>query len=284
MSDSNEDNGSLASAEYWEAAANGWALHQEFFRRFTAPVSERLVNMLALEPGQRVLELAAGIGDTGFLAAARILPGGVLVCSDRAESMLSGARARAQELGIDNVEFSVLDAEWIDLPVASVDRVLCRWGYMLMTDIGAALRETRRVLRPDGKLALAAWDSLAHNPWAREPGAVLAERGLTSPSAADGPGPFALGDSERLRTMLADAGFGEIEIDAIDLVESHSDFDSFFDIRLDISRSFHDAVMSQPEAVITEIRAELQDRLAQYTAADGSLAIPGRTLVAVATA
>ena len=77
-----------------------------------------------------------------------------------------------------NVEFQVWGAEWIDLPVASVDAVLCRWGYMLMADPLAALRETRRVLRPGGRLALAVWDAASANPWALGPQLVLRERGL----------------------------------------------------------------------------------------------------------
>ncbi len=83
--------------------------------------------------------------------------------------MLEGARARALELGLSNIEFKVLNAEWIDLPLASVDAVLCRWGYMLMADPAAALAETRRVLRPGGRVALAVWDALEANPWALLP-------------------------------------------------------------------------------------------------------------------
>jgi SAM-dependent methyltransferase len=274
---------SLADAEYWETAAAGWTRHQDFFRRFSAPVSQWLVDAVAPTPGQRLLELAAGIGDTGFLAAPKLAPGGLLICSDRAEAMLAAARARAVEVGCDNVEFKVLDGEWIDLPVADVDGVICRWGYMLMDDPAAALRETRRVLRPEGRVALAAWDALAQNPWAGVPGAVLRDRGLSEPAAPDAPGPFVLGDPERLTALLHEAGFAEVTVEAIDLVEEQPDFDSFFDTRLDLSPAFHDAVMSQPAAVIAEIRADLEARLAPYASEAGELAIPGRTLVASAS-
>ena len=125
-----------------------------------------------------MLELAAGLGETGMLAAELIAPLGGVIISDQSEAMLEGARARAAELELSNVEFQALNAEWIDLPLASVDAVLCRWGYMLMADPRAALTETRRVLRPHGRLALAVWDAIEHNPWARLPGLELAERGL----------------------------------------------------------------------------------------------------------
>ena len=107
---------------------------------------------VAPQPGEKVLELAAGLGETGLLAAELVAPGGEVVISDQAEGMLEGARERAAELGIANVRFQVLSGEWIDLPIASVDIVLCRWGYMLMVDPAAALTETRRVLAPGGRL------------------------------------------------------------------------------------------------------------------------------------
>ena len=122
------------------------------------------------QPGQRVLELAAGMGETGMLAAELVAPVGGVVISDQAEAMLEGARRRAQELSLSNLEFQVLNAEWIDLPLASIDAVLCRWGFMLLADPGAALAECRRVLRPGGRLALAVWDRIEANPWASSAG------------------------------------------------------------------------------------------------------------------
>src|SRR5947199_5705401 len=95
------------------------------------PVSRWMADAVRPQPGLRVLELAAGAGDTGFLAAELIRPGGTLICSDAAETMLEVARGRAAELGIDNVEFKRIELGWIDLETASVDRILCKWGVML---------------------------------------------------------------------------------------------------------------------------------------------------------
>jgi SAM-dependent methyltransferase len=273
-----------ASLEGWEAAAPGWVRRQELMRRYAAPVSHSMLDALELQPGERVLELAGGVGETGMLAAELVAPGGNVTISDQAEAMLDGARARAAELGLGNVEFRVLNAEWIDLPLASLDAVVCRWGYMLMADPGAALAETRRVLAPGGRLALAVWDTIQENPWAALPGAVLVERGLTSPPAPGTPGPFALGDPERLRGLLAGAGFGEIDVQALSVTRRQGSFDEFWESTLDISRAFHDAVMGRPEAEIEEIRQAVAVRLAPFTAADGRLEIPGRTLVASASA
>jgi ubiquinone/menaquinone biosynthesis C-methylase UbiE len=276
-----------ASLEGWEAAASGWVRREELMREFAAPVSHRMIEVVDPQPGERVLELAAGLGETGMLAAELVAPLGGVIVSDQAEAMLDGARARSISLGLSNVEFQVLNAEWIDLPLASVDVVLCRWGYMLMADPAAALGETRRVLRPGGRLALAVWDSLADNPWALEPAQELIARGLSpapEPTAEPAPGPFALGATWRVQELLEQAGFAEIDVQALAIEQRHASFDVFWETTLDIARWFHDAVLSRPESEIAEIRAGLASRLEPYTAADGTLAIPARTLVASATA
>ncbi len=273
-----------ASLAGWEEAAAGWTRRQESIRALGMPVSSWMLDAVSPQPGDRVLELAAGLGETGMLAAELVAPLGGVIVSDQAEAMLDGARARASELGLNNVEFQAFGAEWIDLPLASVDIVLCRWGYMLMADPPAALAESRRVLRPGGRLALAVWDSAQENPWALAPGMELIERGLSTPPTAGAPGPFALGDDTRLRELLEQAGFGEIEVQTLAVTHRHASFEAFWETTLDISRSFHDAVLAQAEPQIAEIRAGLQERLRPYLQPDGSLGIPGRTLVASATA
>jgi SAM-dependent methyltransferase len=273
-----------ASLQGWEEAAAGWVRSQQLLREFGAPVSHWMIDAVAPQPGQRVLELAAGLGETGLLAAELVAPVGGAIISDQAEAMLGGARERAATLGLSNVEFQVINAEWIDMPVASVDVVLCRWGYMLMADPAAALGETRRVLRSGGRVALAVWDAIEHNPWASLPGAELRERGLTPPPVPETPGPFALGDGDRVRELMQEAGFAEVRIETLQLHRRHSSFEEFWETTLDLSRSFHDAVLARPQDVIEQIQAAVRERLAPYAGADGVLDIPGRTLVASASA
>src|SRR5262249_44817908 len=152
--------------ERWQRAARGWSARADEIRTFGMPVSVWLIDQLALQPGQRVLELAAGPGDTGFMAAELVSPGGTLLSTDAAGPMLDLARERARALGVPNAEFKEVDLQWIDIDTASVDAALCRWGLMFAADPGAALQEIRRVLRPGGRVALAVWADPERNPWA----------------------------------------------------------------------------------------------------------------------
>ena len=102
------------SRERWETAAPGWEARRAELQAAAEPVSQWMVEAIAPQPGDGVLELAAGLGDTGFMAAELIEPGGRLICTDGAEPMVEAAKRRAAELGLDNVEFEAMEAEWID--------------------------------------------------------------------------------------------------------------------------------------------------------------------------
>src|SRR4029079_1741332 len=142
--------------EEWNSQAESWFRQRESMFAASRPIHEWMVDHLAPRPGgqMRVLEIAAGPGDTGFLAAKR-LDGGRLLSTDLSPFMVESARQRGEELGIKNVEYRTLDAHAMDLPDASFDGVLCRWGFMLMPDPLASLRECRRVLVPGGRLVFA---------------------------------------------------------------------------------------------------------------------------------
>jgi SAM-dependent methyltransferase len=273
-----------AALDAWNSAAAGWGRQRVDFARQGAPVTNWMLDAAELAAGQRVLDLAGGPGELGIAAAPRVLPGGSVVCSDQSEKMVELARAQGEALGLTNVEYRVIDAEWIDMELASVDVVLCRWGYMLMVDPAAAMRETRRVLRSEGRLVLAVWDDRKANPWSLIPNAVLVEHGLTQAPPPGAPGPFALGDRALVQEMLEEAGFTEVEIDTVDLARDAPDFDSWWAIHLDLSASTLAAFQAADERQTEAIEADLRERLGPYTAPDGSISVPGRTFVARARA
>jgi len=198
--------------------------------------------------------------------------------------MVELARARAAELGISNAEFRTIDAEWIDLPTADVDGVLARWGYMLVADPATALRETRRVLRPGGRLALAAWTDPSENPWASAPTAELVAMGAIEQPDLDAPNMFAFRDPQRIGGLLEDAGFTEIAIERLPVTFGFESLDDWWDTQLDISTSLAGAVGALTPAQRDDLRDAIDARLAAYVADDGSVTLPGCTNVAAASA
>jgi ubiquinone/menaquinone biosynthesis C-methylase UbiE len=122
------------SRAFWSAVAPGWYAQREELWKASRPVSEWMVRRLDPQPRNIVLELAAGLADTGLMAARLVSEVGSVIVTYFTPEMLVGARRRAEELGVQNAEFRVLDAERMDLETDSVEGVLCRWGYMLMID------------------------------------------------------------------------------------------------------------------------------------------------------
>jgi SAM-dependent methyltransferase len=263
----------------WGRTAGGWNARRDWLREISMPVSLRLVEAVDPQPGQTILELAAGTGDTGFLAAELIQPGGELITSDFAPEMLTAAQERARELGIGNVRFRQIDAESIGLGAASLDGVLCRWGYMLMADPGAALRETRRVLKPGARVALAAWAHREHNPWMALPQGELYSRGLEEAPDPDQPGPFAWAAEGTIAETLDAAGFTEHAVEALDFPYSYPSIDEWWATTLEMSRSFSDVIARLDDDTVEDIRAALRAKAEPYEQADG-LVFPARTWVA----
>jgi ubiquinone/menaquinone biosynthesis C-methylase UbiE len=213
----------------WEAMAPGWERRREYLREFSQGITDWMVARLDPQPGQTILELGSGTGETGFAAARLIGDGGRLISTDLPPAMVEVAKRRAQELGIENAEFRVMNAERIDLEDGSVDGVLCRWAFMLMPDPGTAMAESRRVLRPGGRLALAVMGGPAQNPWASSVAMSIVGLGLIppiDPKAAGGV--FSLAEPDDLRELLARAGFDDVRIEELEFHLRFSDFEDYW--------------------------------------------------------
>ena len=264
----------------WQTVASGWEKHADDIRRDTMPVTSWMIDALEPQPGDQLLEIGAGIGDAGFLAAELIQPGGTLITSDLVPEMLSAAQRRAERLGVTNARFRQIDAEAIDQPAASLDGVLARWAYMLMPDAEAALKDSRRVLRPGGRLALAVWADPEDNPWTTLPVIELTERGLVE-STTTGPGQFAWAPEGTTEEYLDAAGFVEYEVQSLPFTMRYASVEAWWEQANDISLRVWERASTADDA---EIVAALADRVREWTADDGSLALPARTWVAAATA
>lgn len=266
------------SREAWAAAASGWESQRERIWAASAPIGEAMVSAVDPQPGQTLLELAAGPGDTGFAAALLLGPEGRLVSSDFASEMVEAARRRGDALGLENVEYRVLDAQALDLPDASVDGVLCRWGYMLMPDPARALRETRRVLRPGGRLSFAVWGPATRNRWATAIGRSLLELGLMEPPDPAAPGMFALADPERLTGLVEAAGFAPPRLDEIEVTWRYDSFDEYASVQLELSRDTRLRLAELDADTRRQVLDSARERLEEF--ADGSgYSVPGVSIV-----
>ncbi len=267
--------------EIAQAIAPTWARRRADIERFAAPVRAWLVRELAPRPGEAVLELAAGNGDTGFEVASHIGGRGRLITSDFAPAMLESARHRAGELGVRNVEFRVIDAQQIDLDTNSVDGVVCRYAYMLMIDPQAAITETRRVLRPGGRLVLAVWGPPSTNPFfTAAVGPLVGADRLPAPQP-DGPGVFRLADAPVLHDMLVRAGFDQVRIEQVPVCAMLRDVDAYLGLVADTAGPIGLAIQGLSPEERTELAAAVGNQLEPYLSGDG-LGIPGLALCAVA--
>ena len=267
--------------EVAEAIAPTWHSRRAVIEDVARPVADWMLDALAPGAGQTILELAAGSGDTGFDAAAIIGEEGRLLSTDFSPTMLEGARSRGDERGVRNVTYQVIDAERMELDADSVDGALCRFGYMLMDDPAAALTETRRVLRPGGRLALAVWGPPERNPFFTAIVIGLVQGGHFPPPDPDGPGLFSLADAGKLTGMLESAGFGEVRTEEVPIVFALPDVEEYVSMVADTAGPVGLAVQRLTEEEREAVKAQAEAMLERFRV-DGAYEIPGVALCAVA--
>ena len=268
--------------ENWAAMAAGWERAREERERVAAPVTDWLARELAPKVGDVVLEVAAGQGDVGFAIAGLLGESGRLISSDFSSAMLELARRRGAELGLVNVEFRELDAEDLDLAENSVDGVVCRWGYMLMPSPAAALVETRRVLRPGGRLSFAVWASGDRNPWISIAGRILVAHGHMAPPEPGEPGMFALASTRELRALVEETGFANVQIDSVPVHNDYPDIDEYVRRSNEMGGMFSRAWSAAPEDERKAMTEELSDAFKPF-AADGGYRLPGLAICVLAS-
>jgi ubiquinone/menaquinone biosynthesis C-methylase UbiE len=265
----------------WKAVAPGWDQNAEFNDERKAAMTAAMLEAAALEPGNRVLELACGPGGLGMDAAERVGPEGEVVLSDVVPEMTAIAERRAEARGLGNVSTLDLDLERIDQPDDGYDAALCCEGIMLVLDPRAAAREIRRVLKPGGRAVVSVWGQRERNPWL---GAMLdavgAQLGGTFPPPGM-PGPFALDGRDKLLAVLWDAGFEDVEITEVDSPWRGTSFDQWWLVTTALAGPLAKVLEVQPPEAVEAIRSHAHDALREYETPNG-LEIPGMTLVGTA--
>jgi len=258
----------------WDSIAPAWEQYRDRVFEGFREVSQWLVDQVDPQPGQTILELAAGPGETGFLAAEHVDPGGRLVSTDLAPGMVEAARRGADARGLGNVECRVMDAQQIDLPDASVDVVISRLGFMLVPDPGRAFGEARRVLRPGGRLAYGVIGPPDRNPWMGLLIMSLVQNGhapIGDPFGSGGP--FSLSAPERNRELLLGAGFSDVEIEEIGGLMRYDSVEDYWAMQTSLSGPVPALIASLAAAEVDSVRATLEPMLEPFQSGD-TFAVP----------
>jgi SAM-dependent methyltransferase len=270
-------------ADVGDFLAAAWERHRKKLFEMVRPVSEWLVGQIDPRPGQTILELAAGPGETGFLVAERVGSDGRLIATDLSPAMVEAARRGAEARGLTNIEHRVMDAQQIDLADASVDGVISRFGVMLTPEPERVVSGARRVLRPGGRLAFGVWGSPDRNPWLTMfVGAVL-QNGHTPEGDPFGPGgPFSLAEPERNRELLGDAGYSDVTVEEIAGAMHFDSFDDYWKLQREVSGPVALLIQSLAADEVDAIRASLEPMVEPFKSGE-SYGLPWLAVGASAT-
>ena len=207
-------------AEFWAGLAPTWVEIEDQLEQVSGLPGEIAMVRLGVQSGQQVVDLGCGTGRTTLELARRVAPTGRAVGVDIAAEMLVRARQHAVEARVDNVEFLQADVQADDMGERRFDAAYSRFGVMFYTDPVAAFLGVHGAIRPGGSLSFVCWQPLTANDWMLVPGmAAVSVLGQLPPMPGpEEPGPFSLADPDRVRGILASAGFGDVD------VEPYSDF------------------------------------------------------------
>jgi SAM-dependent methyltransferase len=206
-----------------ELRVTAWAEVREPLELQLAPLGRRALAALAPQPGESVLDIGCGGGETALDLARAVAPDGTVVGIDLSAAVLAFAQRAAK----GRVRFIQADAQVFPFEPASFDAAFSRFGVMFFADPTAAFINIRRSLRPNGRLAFACWRALVENPLDSLPlSAASAHLPPQSAHDPDAPGPFAFANPDRVRGILERAGFAEIEITAHDDQVGSGDLDT----------------------------------------------------------
>ena len=255
---------------YWnEQGGPRWVRLQEQLDQQLASFGHVVMDRLVIAPGERVLDVGTGCGETALELGRRVGGKGSVVGADISTIMLE--RARERGAATKNVEFIIADAQTHAFPPASFDVVFSRFGVMFFQDPRAAFVNLKSALAPGGRLGFHCWKSLPENPWMTVPlFAALQHVPPPTPPPPDAPGPFAFADADRVRGILDGAGFAEIDFESRNdtMGVGSGTLDEAVDFALQMGPASI-AIREASPATIAKVRASVGEALAPYKTADG---------------
>jgi SAM-dependent methyltransferase len=270
-----------AQREQWNKDGAAWRRWNPVLDRWYGDATRRMLDLARLNPGQRVLDVAAGAGEPSVSAAERVGPSGSVLATDISEGIVELARQVARERGLKQIETRVMDGEKLDLPDASFDAVLCRLGLMYMPRPVTALREWRRVLKTGGRVAVVVFSTPDRNDWGAVPASIIRRRARLPPPVPGQPGPFSLGGPGMLEGVFRQAGFADPEVHAMPVPLRMPSAAEYVRVAQEAFGAFN-AMMARLSPQERESAwKEVEESLRRFESPDGFEA-PGECLIAAA--
>ena len=261
----------------WDSAcATTWDKWFGIIEGAASVLSNRMVERAGIADGSRVLDIATGVGEPGVTAARKVGASGHVLATDLSPDMLAFGRRRAEREGLNNIEFAELDAATIDLPEASFDAVLCRWGLMFLTDLTPTLTAIHHVLVPGGRFVAAVWGPAEGAPMVGLSDRVIrAHLGLPPPD--EGPGsPFALQDVAAFEKQVGAAGFHDVAGEWVTVTSIFKSRDQLIEFRRERAHAMNKELARFPQEDQEAAWQAFAEAIARFEQPDGSLHVPNR--------
>ena len=260
--------------DYWsERVGQTWIRLQGMLDHQIDGLGLAAMDRLALKPGERVLDIGCGCGQTSFELADRVGANGAVTAVDISRPMLDVAGAKPPADGSAPVHFIEADAQTETFAEGAYDAVFSRFGVMFFQDPEIAFANIRRALKPDGRMAFVCWRTLADNAWMSAPSEAAAHIVPRSPpSDPYAPGPFAFADADRVESLLSDAGFVDTTVLRHDALISAGSLEN------QITLAFHvgplaSALRDKPE-LASQLDGPIRAAMAAYQTPSGDMAMP----------
>jgi len=269
----------------WDSVAEGWKQWWEPIEKGARKLSNRLIELAKIKSGQRVLDIATGIGEPAITAAKIVGTSGHVLATDISAQMLGVAKERAASLGLqDIIEFKETDAEILDLPDSAYDGVLCRWGLMLLPNLDAALSKIHGSLASGGQFAAAVWANAPKVPIISLAARIISEQLRMPPPPAGVPNPFSLADIKKLENHLVKAGFSDVNTQTINVTFEFASGEEYSQYCQAVSASARIALSKETEDRKEIVWRKVAEEAARnYETANGLIRMDNESICVAAT-
>ncbi len=248
---------STAQKASWDHFSSGWRKWDKATMHFLGPVGKAIVEHLGASGNSQVLDIAAGTGQPGLTIARHLSPEGKVFITDLSSKMLQVAKEKAAAAGVTNVEFREADANELPFADNSMDGVSCRFGFMFFPDLQRAANEMARVLKPDGRLAVAVWAAPEQNFWVTCMMDNIKKRIDVPPVQPGAPGMFRCAKPGLMADLFKNAGLKEVTERPVPSTYDLSGGEEFWTMTTEIAAPFAAALHGVDPATVALIKADV---------------------------